>query len=275
MPKVPPNCVAAQIPRRDGTEAGKGAWSDTDELVLDPASDGLLTYRTLVLRRSPWQSRPPSPYELVQSGEYYDVWQRPDGFDPADLILHRPFGVRGDPGAVPPCTQIASVASRAGERGTVAAAPAPLVATATFTDFPADWVPDPNAGTVTPLSDGTATAELTLPTSGEWQLWIGGSARGDLSVLVNGIEAGSMSGQLNNGSQFIELDQLRLEAGPQRIEVTYSQGGLPRPGTGAYPLGFGPVVLSEAGFENEVVRLPSSRFLELCDRRLDWVEALR
>ena len=264
-----------QVPRRDGTEAEKGSWSDTDELVLDPSLDGLLTYRTLVLRRNPWQSRPPSPYELVESGDYYDVWQRPNGFEPVDLILHRPFGVRGDPGTVPPCTRIASVASRAGPGGTIAAAPAPLVAAAEFTDFPTDWVPDPTAGTVTPLSDGSATAGLTLPASGEWQVWIGGSARGEVSVTVNGIVAGTVRGRLNNNAQFIELDRLRLEAGPQQIEVTYSQGGLPRPGTGAYPFGLGPVVLSEAGFENEVVRLPASRFLELCDRRLDWVEALR
>ena len=203
-----------QVPRRDGTEADKGSWSDTDELVLDPALEGLLTYRTLVLRRSPWQSRPPSPYELVESGEYYEVWQRPEGFDPDDLIVHRPFGARGDPGAVPACRQIASVATRAGRRGQVAAAPAPEVATAGFTDFPPDWVPDPAAGTLTPLSDGTATAEVSLPESGEWQVWLGGSARGGVEVTVNGVEAGSVRSRLNNNAQFIELDRLPLAGRP-------------------------------------------------------------
>ncbi len=176
---------------------------------------------------------------------------------------------------MPACRQIASVASKAGPGGIVAAAPAPTVVTAEFTDFPADWVPDPAAGTVTPLSDGTATAALMLPNSGEWQVWLGGSARGEVSVTVNGIEAGSVRNRLNNNSQFIELDRLRLEAGPQQIEVTYEQGGLPRPGTGAYPFGLGPVVLSRAGIENGVIRLPASRFTELCGQRLDWVEALR
>jgi hypothetical protein len=263
------------IPRRDGTEAEKGAWSDTDELVLDPSLDGLLTYRTLVLRRSPWQSRPPSPYRLAESGEFYDVWQRAGGFDPDDLIVHRPFGSPGDPGEVPPCTRIAAVASRAGPGGAVAAAPAAETASAAFTEFPTDWVPDPDAGTVTPLSDGTAKAEVTLPSTGQWQVWLGGSARGEVSVTVNGVEAGSLRGRLNNNSQFFELDQLPLEGGVQRIEVAYSQGGLPRPGTGAYPFGLGPVVLSQAGIENSVIRLPASRFTELCGQRLDWVEALR
>ena len=264
-----------QVPRRDGTEAEKGAWSDTDELVLDPALEGLLTYRTLVLRRNPWQSRPPSPYRLVEAGEYYEVWQRPVAFDPDDLIAHRPFGSRVDPGALPACRQIASVASKAGPGGIVAAAPAPTVVTAEFTDFPTDWVPDPAGGTLTPLSDGVATAESTLPTSGEWQVWIGGSARGEVSVTVNGIEAGSARNILNNNSQFIELDRLRLEAGPQRIEVTYEQGGLPRPATGAYPFGLGPVVMSRRDSNDEVTRLPATRFAELCGQRLDWVEALR
>ncbi|MFA9401148.1 MAG: hypothetical protein ACERKT_08585, partial [Acidobacteriota bacterium] len=50
------------IPRRDGSEAEKGAWTDTDGLALAPDREGLLTYPVLVLRRSPLQSRPPSPY---------------------------------------------------------------------------------------------------------------------------------------------------------------------------------------------------------------------
>jgi hypothetical protein len=114
-----------------------------------------------------------------------------------------------------------------------------------------------------------------LPESGEWQVWLGGSVRGEAEVTVNGVEAGSARSRLNNNSQFIELDRIRLEAGPQRIEVSYEQGGLPRPGTGAYPFGLGPVVLSRAGAGDEVVTVPASSFVRLCDRRLDWVEALR
>src|SRR5690349_22666479 len=35
----------------------------------------LLGFRTLVLRRSPLGSRPPSPYKLTWSGHYYEVWR--------------------------------------------------------------------------------------------------------------------------------------------------------------------------------------------------------
>jgi hypothetical protein len=263
------------IPRLDGTEAAKGAWSDTDELVLDPAQEGLLTYRTLVLRRSPFRSRPPSPYELVWSGDYYEVWQRPEAFDPASIVLHKSFGTPVDPGAVPACTEIALVASRAGRDGEVVAARAPEIATAAFTDIPPDWVPDPAGGTVTPLSDGVAQAEASLPSPGRWQVWIGGSARGEVSVTVNGIEAGSARSRLNNNAQFIELDVLDLQAGPLRIEVEYEQGGMPRPGTGAYPFGLGPVVLSKVGTDEGLTRLSPTDFLQLCGQRLDWVEAVR
>jgi hypothetical protein len=263
------------IPRRDGAETGKGAWTDTDELVLDPAQEGLLTYRTLVLRRSPFRSRPPAPYELVWTGDSYDVWQRPEAFSPESLTAHTPFGNPTDPGAVAPCSEIALVAARAGGEGTVVATPAPEVATAAFTDIPNDWVPDPAVGTVTPLSDGTAQAVASLPSTGRWQVWIGGSSRGQVSVTVNGIEAGSARGSLNNDGQFIELDELDLPAGDLRIEVGYSQSGLPRPGTGAYPFGLGPVVFSKAGDPAPLIRVSPADFRELCGQRLDWVAAIR
>ena len=263
------------IPKLDGSEAEKGAWVDTDQLLLDPARDGLLTYRTLVLRRSPLQSRPPYPYELIRSGDYYDVWQRPESFEPGSLVQHKPFGSPTDPGAVPSCAVIAAVAAKAGPTGSVAAAPAPRIATASFTDFPNDWVPDTAGGTVTPLSDGTARAEATLPDAGRWQVWIGGSARGEASVTVNGTDAGSVRGRLNNNAQFIELDQLDLEAGPVQIEVTYEQGGLPRPATGAYPFGIGPVVFTPADREDSLVTVAPADYRQLCGRRLDWVAALR
>ena len=71
---------------RDGSMAEKGEAVDTDEV----AWDSLLEYRTLVLRRSPVLSRPPSPYRLVWTGESYEVWQRPEapaGFPPEHLPL--------------------------------------------------------------------------------------------------------------------------------------------------------------------------------------------
>jgi hypothetical protein len=60
---------------RDGRMAAKGQYVDLDQ--LQPS--GLLVYRTLVLRRSPTESRPPTPYRLVWQGRWYEVWQREAG----------------------------------------------------------------------------------------------------------------------------------------------------------------------------------------------------
>jgi hypothetical protein len=264
-----------QIPRLDGADTSKGEWSDTDALELSPDLEGLLTYRTLVLRKNPRQSRPPEPYQLVYSGEFYEVWQRPETWDPSQLIAHEPFGSGLDRGGIAPCDRVAAVAAQAGPGGRIAAAYAPLVAGSTITAVPDGWFSDPASGSVTPTSDGTATGEITVPVAGEWQVWVGGSARGEVSVTIGGVEAGSARGELNNNAQFIALDEVTLGAGPQPVEITYAQRGLPHPGTGAYPLGLGPVMLTPAGYEDTVTSLPASQYRQLCDQRLDWVEALR
>ena len=84
------------IPLAGGGEVPKGGYADTDELEIN----GLLVYRTLVLRRSPVQSRPPAQYRLADSGKWYTVWQRPPG-QPGPVIEHLPLGSVVDPGGVP------------------------------------------------------------------------------------------------------------------------------------------------------------------------------
>jgi hypothetical protein len=59
---------------RDGSTLAKGRFADLS--AFRPAD--LHEYRTLVLRRSPVASRPPSAYRLTWSGPYYEVWQRGD-----------------------------------------------------------------------------------------------------------------------------------------------------------------------------------------------------
>lgn len=263
------------IPRRDGAETEKGAWSDTDELALDPAREGLLTYRTLVLRRNPRQSRPPSPYEMVWQGDYYEVWQRPrdSEFNPADLIVHRPLGGDLQPAEVPNCAVVQQVASRARSGQVVAALRQPN-AIADLGEYPADWVPDPANKTLTPLSDGSATGEVTVPAAGRYRVWVGGAARGKVSVEVGAQAAGSARGQLNNNGQFIMLDELDLEAGELPVTMSYERGGDLRPAVGSYPFGIGPVVLEpvEGTRIERVSPLDAQRF---CGQSLDWIEAVR
>ena len=82
---------------RDGSELDKGESADIDRFRLD----GILDYRTLVLRRGPAASRPPSVYRLVRSGRYYEVWQRPESGRADDrrapVAGERDAGCRGAP----------------------------------------------------------------------------------------------------------------------------------------------------------------------------------
>ena len=262
------------IPRVDGAETEKGAWSDTDELVLDPGQEGVLTYRTLVLRRNPRQSRPPSPYELVRRGTYYEVWQRPEDFDASRIIVHRGLGGGFQPAAVPNCAVVRNVASRAGSSGEVVAAERRPNAVADLTGYPADWVPDPVNRTLTPLSDGTATGTVDVPEAGRYKVWVGGSSRGRVSVEIGGRDAGAARNLLNNNAQFIPLGELDLSAGELPVAMSYERGGALRPATGGYPFGIGPVVLEPVG-DPEIVRVNPRDAQKLCGRSLDWIEAAR
>jgi hypothetical protein len=264
-----------QIPRRDGAETEKGAWADTDELELDPEVEGLLTYRTLVLRRSPGQSRPPSPYELVERGDYYEVWQRPEDFDASGIIGHVPFGTSTDPAAVPACAKVKAVAAKAGPGGRVVAATRAPNGIAEFTSYPEVWVPDPANGTLTPTSDGTAVASLNVPVSGEYDVYVGGSVRGKVTLEIGGIPMGSIRNRLNNNAQYIEFGKFELGVGEQQATLGYERGGPLRPAVGGYPFGFGPIVISPVQNRTQVTSLPASQAAQLCGQRLDWIEAVR
>lgn len=263
-----------QVPLLGGGTADKGAWVDTDQLVLDPAQEGLLTYRTLVLRRSPEQSRPPSPYNLVWRGDYYEVWQRPEDFDPATLIEHKPLGKDFQPSAIAKCPVVAGVAAKAGSGGTVAGAPRAENAVGSFTDAPSDWVPDPAVGSLTPLSSGTATGTITIPDSRPYTVYVLGALRGLVSVTIDGEPVGSARNRINNNLGFIELDTRDFTAGEKKLSMTFEKGGVFRPATGGYPFALGPVVLAPSGDQQLVTKVPASQFRQLCGQRLDWLEAL-
>ena len=78
-----------QVPLADGSVVPPGDYADIDRFRYPD----LLTYRTLVLRRSPVESRPGAPYSLVLRGKWYDVWQRPANGSET-VLLHIPLGER-------------------------------------------------------------------------------------------------------------------------------------------------------------------------------------
>jgi hypothetical protein len=256
------------IPLLDGSSAVKGDWVDTDELALA----GLATYRTLVLRRSPLQSRPPSPYRLVSSGRYYDVWQRPE---PGVAIAeHIPLGGPFGPTSAAPCARLRDLAA-AGE-GTVAFSERPATVAVPGADLtvPGSWRRGPGS-TFTPTGDGSASATVELPHAGSWQVWLGGSIRGRMELLIDGAEVGSVRHRLNNFGLFAELGTAELDGGAHTLELAYTGASVAHPGSGGTPEPLGPLIMvrSEAA-DAPLGTIDQADAAALCGRELDWVERL-
>lgn len=239
-------------PLLDGRQLPKGESADTDRFQLG----GLLAYRTLVLRRSPGQSRPPSPYRLAWRGGHYEVWQRPPA-PPARLVEHLGLGTAVEPTGVPSCREVRRLAAEAGPGGRLA-----VVARR------------PNI--VVPLSEtGSMVARMRVPSPGRYEVWLGGSVRSEADLFVDGHAAGSIRHELNNSGEYVLLGRPRLRAGPHLLRIVVHGADL-HPGSGGQPGPIGPLVLSSQDAAQTRVRyVPSGRAREICGRSWDWVEALR
>jgi len=241
---------ASELRRRydylvDGTMLDKGGSADIDRIRLDQT----LVYRTLVLRRGPAASRPPSVYRLVWSGRWYEVWQRP--VHPRTILRHIPLGDADQAAGPVPC-------------GPVKALRGKLLATAKR----------PRAiGLGNPPAEGTATLRVNIPVDGVYTAWLAGDWFGNASISVDGHEVGSLREELNWPGLYTELGSTPLAAGPHDVSITYDTGGW-RPGSGGTPFAFGPAALSIVDAREPVIHVAPAHAASLCGRRLDWVEAL-
>jgi hypothetical protein len=170
------------VPLRNGSTVPKAGFADL--AAFRP--DALLTYRTLVLRRTPVGSRPPAPYRLVWQRRFYEVWQRPETV-PVSVAAPRP------------CAR------------------------------------------ALPVTRTTVSVEQT----GRYELWVGGSVRGELTGFVDGREVGRIRHQLNHRGQYTSLGVVELRPGTHTIESRHRLSRL-RPGKGGKPWSVGPLVVSPA-----------------------------
>lgn len=278
-----------------GQPLAKATTADIDQFELRE----LLIYRTLVLRRSPVASRPPSPYRLVLRDRYWDVWQRPASVKPP-VLAQLPLGDPVKPGAAPVCSQVRKLARTPGAtRLAAVAASNPRIVALGEASHPLAW--SAQGEHLTLAGAGTARIEVSVPRPGRYAVWLGGSISGPVTLAVNGGALGADGGTLgaNGGAlgtdggalgadggalgtaryeiqedaQYVPFGSIDLQAGHYELSVSYD-GGDWRPGSGGPPATVGPLVLAREEPEHPPFAVPLNSARTLCGRTLDWVEAL-
>ena len=208
------------VPLRSGQPLAPQAYADVDRFRLDD----LLVYRTLVLRRSPVASRPPSVYRLVARGRWYEVWQRSPTATPP-ILEHVPLGDEFEPGAVPPCAQIERLSRLPGVSRLAVVPRAPLrVLALPQLPHPAAW----QASGYGLYADGAGTvaATVAIAVPGDYSFWVGGTFLGRLELDVGRYRVGARRQELEWSGQFVELGRTRMTAGRHRVSLRYGGSDL-------------------------------------------------
>jgi hypothetical protein len=240
------------------------------------ATSGLLVYRTLVLRRSPVESRPPAPFALAWRGRYYDVWQRPDPSTP-QVLEHLGLGDALSAAAIPSCTavlRLGKVAAKAGGRLIAVPRTNGVLLQLAATEHPASWSPDSSSQTVFPDSAGVLTGNIVVGASGRYTVWLGGSFARTVTISIDGRRAGSLRSVLTETGQWTPFGSLRLRAGSHTVTLRYG-GSRFAPGSGAGPFALGPLALSLTQPGENLISVSPADARSLCGRSLDWVEVVR
>jgi len=262
---------ARPIPLKSGRELGKAEFADLDQFAID----ALLIYRTLVLRPSPVESRPPAPYKLVWQGRYYEVWQRPDPAAP-QVLVHFGLGDALHAAAVPACADVlrlGRVAADAGGRLIAVPRTNGVLLQLASTKHPRNWPSDPIGQTVVPTSAGSLSGSIAVQASGSYTVWLGGSFARTITISIDGRRVGSLRGMLTETGQWTFFGSLRLRAGSHAVTLRYDGSQL-SPGSGAGPFALGPLALSPVRAGENYVSVSPADASSFCGRTLDWVEAV-
>ncbi|MFL5824245.1 MAG: hypothetical protein ACJ764_12490 [Solirubrobacteraceae bacterium] len=291
-PTEPAEYRYAGLPTSRGTLLVKTAYADLDSFPLTT----LLPYRSIVVRNSPVDSRPPSLYRLVYHGTYYDLYERPALAD-QHVVVHVPLGDQNvypycgaaengptmpqcpvAPAAMPPCSQIQSLAGLARTRGGSLVAyqrPLPVVVHGDDVLWPGRWFHDNSGHSLTANTPGTAVAHIALPTSQVYKLWLGGIFTRGFDVAVDGGHLGRIANQIFDIDGYAPVARLPLRAGVHTVTITYPGAG-PGPGSGDNNY----TSLNHIAFEplqspaTQLLRVTPDQARALCGRALDWIDVV-
>jgi hypothetical protein len=256
---------------RAGGTPPTGSSVDLDEISLPD----VLVYRTLVIRRAPSTSRPPSVYQPVASGSYYEVWQRPVSGFPR-ILEHLSLGDRFHAAAVPRCGDVLRLARLAGANGRLAAVvrPANVAVDLNGSAPGAAGSFGETAGLEYPEGAQTFPIALRAPVTGVYHIGIDGSFLGRLELFVGTKRVGDARHELNWPSEHEPLATVRLQRGENRLTLRYDGSDL-HPGSGGTPpFGLGPLIAGRAEPDLPVTYVRPAQARTLCGKSLDWVEAV-
>jgi hypothetical protein len=291
-PVEPAEYRSVTLPLRNGAILTKSAWADLDSFA--PAT--LEPYRSIVIARSPAESRPPSLYSLVWRGRYYELWQR-SARPSSRLVAHVPYGesnalpycgvaqnrpgvqaplCSANPAATPPCAQIERLAATAAREHAQLVAyqrPETIVARGDQTRWPAPWVHDSASRTLWPNTPGTAIAQIKVYGDQDYELWLGGSFSRGFELSVDGRHVGRVKDELLSIGGYAPVAKLYLTPGMHVFALTYPHSDL-TPGSGddrqtsLAAISLQPLSRPSAG----LLMVAPARARGLCGRSLDWIE---
>jgi len=240
---------------------------------LDPAL--VAQMRAIVVRRSPFKSRPPGDFTLAYRGDDYEVWKRSTAIAPARK--HLALGDGSQPGATAACRAVQQLAARGRADGAqrLRYAPrTPNVAPA-LRDLRRTRLAalQPDGASVGFGGPGSVTARVSVPRAGTYRLWVQGNAGRALTATVDGRPAGAVANNSGGDGNVLRFDTLRLTAGTHVLRVARGGGG-PAPGNAAYT-NIRAIALEPMADEAHPLRsLPIGDWRALCGQQLDWIETV-
>lgn len=239
----------------------------TNARLATLALPDLERFKLIVTRRGPDGDRPPSDWRREWAGRWYELWRRTDGPSVRTHVAHTAPGCRD-------VQRVAHAARATGDELVAAYAPPGGRLDTASRPLPPGWSlaggDPPSVQTVGP---GTVQGTVELTRAGSFDVWLDGSIGRSVTVLVDGRAVGSVSDELGQPGGWNELSRVRLTAGRHRVELVRGGGSL-GPGNGDGPRRLGPLALIPVQRAPGLVRVPPSRWRELCGPRLIWTEAV-
>lgn len=252
----------------DGVGTGYGQTYDVDALAPRLVEQ----FKAIVVRRSPFRSRPPGDFALAARGASYDVWLRRPGTTVARE--HLALGAMPQPAAMPSCRKVAALGARAKRAGAPALryaerpanvlVPLRRVRRSTLAVSQGD-------SSIAFAGPGWVRARVAVPRPGRYRVWVEGNTGRSLHATIDGRDAGAVANVSGGAGNVLRFAVVTLTAGVHRLELDRAGGSL-APGDGALT-NIRTLGLAPTGADTGRVRtVPTARWRTLCGRTLDWIE---